>query len=392
MISNKSNIVGPRALFDPNYIPPKLLYRKKEEKALFSILNDGITDDFSLNILYQGIQGIGKKVIVNKVLKDLSTQHKAIVNFYTISIDCKEKNSEEILISLISELNKFTTSSINFNSILNFKSPQMWKTFISLCKKVNNSIIIILNNTEALKSDLYKKLLHLGKNLKITLISTINKILRPSSLEVLSEFDLKKKLEYFTYKELLNILDQRLSLTFSHEINREVLEFISDLIFEHYVPVPGKGIDILKEIYPYIKSHKNIEHHKMLEICQNEFDSYQSDEFSMLTYISEEELLIIIFLDNLSNYFLKNLNYYISSDELKELYDISCESLEYEKDLGEFIGIIQKIQQLGILSNSKKSDKEKTNNTSLTSKFFFMNINPYQLNLMVDTIFNAKIN
>ncbi len=391
MISNKSNIVGPRALFDPNYIPPKLLFRKKEENALFSILNDGITDDFSLNILYQGIQGIGKKVIVNKVLKDLSTQHEATVNFYTISIDCKEKSSEEILISLISELNKFTTSSINFNSILNSKSPQMWKTFITLCKKVNKSIIIILNNTEALKSDLYKKLLHL-KDLKVTLISTINKILRPSSLEVLSEFDLKKKLEYFTYKELLNILDQRLSLTFSHEINREVLEFISDLIFEHYVPVPGKGIDILREIYPYIKSHKNIEHHKMLEICQNEFDSYQSDEFSMLTYISEEELLIIIFLDNLSNYFLKNLNYYISSDELKELYDISCESLEYEKDLGEFIGIIQKIQQLGILSNSKKSDKEKTNNTSLTSKFFFMNINPYQLNAMVDSIFNSKIN
>ncbi len=392
MISNKSNIVGPKALFDPNYVPPRLLYRRKEEKALFSILNDGITDDFSLNILYQGIQGIGKKVIVNKVIKDLSTQHEAIGNFYTIYVDCKEKNTEEILISLISELNKFTISSINFNSILeNSKYPHMWKTFISLCKKVNNSIIIILNNTETLKPDLYKKLLHLGKELRITLISTINRILRPSSLEVLCEFDLKKKLDYFTYKELFNILNQRLSLTFSHEINREILEFISDLIFEHYVPVPGKGIDILREIYPYLKDHKNIEHHQMLEICLNEFDSYQiSDEFSMLTYISEEELLMIIFLDNLSNFFLKNLNYYISSDELKELYDISCETLEYEKDINEFIGIIQKIQQIGILSSSKKS--EKTNDNSLKSKFFFMNINPYQLNLIVDTIFNVKIN
>jgi len=74
MIS-KSNIkneyVGPKAIFDPNFIPPKLLFRKKEENSLYSILNDSITDEFPLNILYQGIQGIGKKVIINKVLKDL---------------------------------------------------------------------------------------------------------------------------------------------------------------------------------------------------------------------------------------------------------------------------------------------------------------------------------
>ncbi|MFX0012056.1 MAG: hypothetical protein ACFE9R_17215, partial [Candidatus Hermodarchaeota archaeon] len=56
--NNNSNFVGPRALFDQSYIPPQILYRKKEEKSLFSILNDSFSDNFSLNVLYQGIQGI----------------------------------------------------------------------------------------------------------------------------------------------------------------------------------------------------------------------------------------------------------------------------------------------------------------------------------------------
>ncbi|MCK4780025.1 MAG: hypothetical protein KAT57_07555, partial [Candidatus Lokiarchaeota archaeon] len=56
-----NNYIGTKALFDPNFIPPRLLYRKKEEDSLFSILNDSISDEFCLNILYQGINGIGKK-------------------------------------------------------------------------------------------------------------------------------------------------------------------------------------------------------------------------------------------------------------------------------------------------------------------------------------------
>jgi len=72
--NNKINYFGPKALFDPNFIPPSLLYRKKEEQTLHSILSDSISDDFCLNILYQGINGIGKKVIVNKVINDLFNQ------------------------------------------------------------------------------------------------------------------------------------------------------------------------------------------------------------------------------------------------------------------------------------------------------------------------------
>ena len=74
-LKSDNGFIGPRALFDPNYVPPKVLYRKKEERTLLSILKDSLTDEFSLNILYQGIQGIGKRVIVNKVINDLFMEH-----------------------------------------------------------------------------------------------------------------------------------------------------------------------------------------------------------------------------------------------------------------------------------------------------------------------------
>ena len=89
----KSNInytsVGPKALFDHNFIPPNLLHRKKEEKSLYSILDDSISDDYSLNILYQGIDGIGKKVIINKVINDLLIQKNGYNQISKVIIDCK---------------------------------------------------------------------------------------------------------------------------------------------------------------------------------------------------------------------------------------------------------------------------------------------------------------
>ncbi len=386
--------VGPKAIFDPNYVPPELLYRKKETNSLFSILKDSITDNFSLNILYQGIQGIGKKVIANKVLKELVNYNKYIKPICRINIDCKDKDLEEILISLLIELNKFYSFNLDFNSLLNSKLSHLWNIFKLITKKINEKTFFIINNTESLRPDIYKKFLLYGKESNITLIFTINKILRPSTLDILSEFDLKKKLKYFAFNELLNILKQRVSLTFSHEIDKELLEFITDLIFEHYVPVPGKGIDILREIYPFLKDHKKIQHFEMLEICQNQFDTFQiSDELNMLSFISEEDLLTIIFLDNLANYFTSTTKFYITLKKLKELYDISCESIGYEKISAEFKKLIDLLQRIGILSGSKKEFEKvtllKPKNPNIINSYFLV-INPTPLKAIVDAIFRKS--
>ncbi len=389
---NFSGYVGPKALFDPYYIPPYLLHRKKEEKSLYSILNDSISDNYCLNILYQGISGIGKKAIVNKVLNDLSIENNDKDNFHAIYINCNEKTLEELLISFLAELNKFSNQIININSVINQTISRLWSTIKLVCKKINKNLIFVLNNTETLKPEIYKKLLQFGRDSNSTLISTINRVIRSSTLELLSEFDLKKKLDFFSFKQLLDILKQRTTLAFPHEIDNELIEFITDLIFEHYVPVPGKGIDMFRDIYPILKDRRSMEQYEVLEICKNQFDTFQlSDEFSMLTFISEEDLLTIIFLDNLSNHFINSSNFYIKISELREIYELSCESLEYEKGSSEFTNLIKMLERIGVISTSKKELSEKCNKGAPNDKFtniYFMIINPIQLKAMVDAIFS----
>lgn len=388
---NNSSYVGPRALFDAHYVPPKILYRNREEKSLFSILKDSSSDDFSLSILYQGIQGIGKQVIINKVIRDLSDLNTELLN---IQVDCREKNLEEIIISLLTKIGQNQNINFNFKNIINSNISNLWNLFKLTCRKVDQNLVFIFNNIEYLESEIFKKFLQYGKDTNVNLLATVNQVLKPSTLDLLSEFDLKKKLNYFTYKELFNILKQRVSLTFLREIDIELVEFITDLIFEHYVPVPGKGIEILREIYPVLNQQVSLNNLEISEILRNQFDSLQAtDEFSMLSYISEAELLTIIFLDNLSNHFLKNSNLYITIKELKELYFVSCESLDYEKNMEEFKNLITTLRNIGILNASKKNDINDFryfNENILNYNFYFMVINPKQLKAIVDAIFNKQ--
>jgi hypothetical protein len=369
--------VGPRAIFDQDFIPPSILHRQKEENALFSMIKDSLTDNFSINILYQGIEGIGKKVIINKVIRDLNNFHDNEVNTWKIKVNCQEKNLEELIISILSEIDKIHDFKIDFHQILNCNLSDLWKLFKLACQKIEFKPIFVFNNVENLDPRIFRKFIQYGKEAKISLISTINKILRPSSYELYSQFDFKVNLNYFSYNQLYDILQQRFSLSFLQDIDKELIEYITDLIFEHYVPVPGKGVEILKELYPFLKECTS-QNFGLFEIIQNQFDPLQmSDEFSMLSYISEEELLTLIFLDNLSNFFLKKRNYYINMSELKELYFVACENLDYKKSNNEFNSLIKTYQNIGIISNSRNTIERR----------FFMTIAPKQLKTIIDTVF-----
>ena len=297
----------------------------------------------------------------------------------------------EIIFGLISDLSLMCNVELDLTSFLNASVSELWNTFKLITSKITNPLIMVFNNIEDLKPQNFKKFLNYGKETKTTLISTVNRVNRNKTFDLLNEFDYKKKLEFYSYSELLDILKQRVSLTFMHEIDIELIEYITDLIFEHYVPVPGKGIEIFKELYPLLKDPKSISHLDFISLIQNQFDSIQiSDEFSLLSYISEEELLIIIFLDNLANFFLRNSNYYISNEKLKELYIISCESIEFNANKTQYNNILQNLRSVGLINISKKSlkfDRASVFSKILDDSHFYLLINPKQLKAIVDSIF-----
>ncbi|MFX1599029.1 MAG: hypothetical protein ACFFB6_00370, partial [Promethearchaeota archaeon] len=258
--------------------------------------------------------------------------------------------------------------------------------------KIDSHLFFIFNNIEYIEPEIFHKFLQFSKESNITLISTVNKLLRPGTMNLLSDFDFKHKLNFFTYNELYSILKQRVLLSFSHEIDKDLIRYITDLICDQYMPVPGKGIEILRDIYPILKNNKGSYNYELFEICQNEFDTFQiSDEFTILNYLSEEDILTVMFLDNLANFFISKKNYYISFNEILEIYELSCESLEYSKNSNEFDNLVEELLNMGLIKTSKrlnsKNDTYKGFNIN-NFDFFFTLINPKQIKVIIDTIFN----
>ncbi|TXT59352.1 MAG: Cell division control protein 6 [Promethearchaeota archaeon] len=387
---NKTNHIGPKALFDPYFIPPKILFRKNEQNSLLSILKDSLEDRFSLNILFQGNQGIGKKVIINKVVQEI-IYDKDFMNSIKLSIDCREKTTEELMLSIIMAMEKNTNINLDLNLLLSSKLSSLWGFIKFLFKKSKNQTLLIFTNAEHLEKNFFKKLLTFSKEVKLDLISTVNNRLRNSALDLLPEFDYKKKLKLYNYHQLFSILEQRVHLTFSHEIYDDFIDYLTDLIFEYYIPSPGKGIDILRDLYPLLKTQSMLNNVDMTELSHTHFDHFQrSDDFSLFNYISEENVLTIIFLDGLAAYFLNNPSkYYISFENLRELYDLSVESLEYQKNEDEYISMIKILESLGILIRSNKSKRLNLINQrrSYFDANFFLGINPSRIKAMIDAVF-----
>ncbi len=394
-IKENKNFVGPKALFDPYYIPPKLLHRKMEEKYLFSIINDCIVDDYSMNILYQGVEGIGKKVIINKVLRDLIKKKYYYNDIYKINIDCKEKSQNEIILYILTTILKTLNLKIDINLMINSNIHQLWNILKLTLKKIDGKIFIIMNNTEDQNLKITKKILRLSKELKINTISTRNQVLMPPNSEIQSYYDLKKKLNHFSYDHLFDILKQRSSLCFLHQIETEVIEYITDIIFDNYIPIPGKGIEILRDLFPSLQKKQSVNYNELIQICETHFESFLIfSEFNMLSFLSEEDLLTMIFLDKLANYFMRKSSlFYINFKILKELYFISCETIGYNKDLKEFSRLIKKLENLGIINLSKKKilvNKEKHLNILPSMNSYFISISPLKLKAMIDAIFEKN--
>ena len=332
-------------------------------------------------------------MVIQKVIKDLLIQNKNYSNIQKINIECKDKSLQEVIIYLLAEIKKKMFLDIQIDTLFNLDISRLWSILKLACKKFNSPLFLLFSNIEYLNPGVFSKFSSLSKESNISIISTVNKVLSASTLELLSHFDLKKKLQPFSYKELHSILQHRAILTFPYEIDGEIVDFMADLTCEHYAPVPGKGIELFRDIYSILKENRTIEQTEMLEICQNQFDTFRdTDDFAMLTYFSEEDLVTTLFLDNLSNYFLKNSKYYINIKQLKDIYELTCENLEYEKDYEEFDNIIKKIDNLGILNLSRKNNnlnkpRKTCHNNLLDQDSFFMVISPLQIKTIVDVLF-----
>lgn len=383
-MASKVITVGPRALFDPKFVPPNILHRNAEEDMLTTILEDSVQDNFSVNVLLNGIKGVGKSVIINKTIENLKEKNleQKIENCV---VNCENKSLEELVISMVLDVPKSEKLNLNENELALLTLPRLWNIFKLICNKSETYKIFTFQNVENIDPKLLIKFMNLGKEMRFSTLSTINKANLKTGLEVLSYFDVKKKLGLYKSNQLFDITKQRFNLTFPFNIDNNLVNFIVDLVSEYDFLRPSKSIELMREIYPFIKKDRNIPADQLREHCMASFDSISLDEFGVISFISDADILVDVFLDNLSNHFSSGSQYYIEYSELKELYEISCESLQFEKNFSELDEILRKLLSLEVLKESNFSRKHPDN-----TRFYYLIMQPFQLKTMIDVIFGNK--
>ncbi|MHA1484047.1 MAG: hypothetical protein ACTSPR_01865, partial [Candidatus Thorarchaeota archaeon] len=81
--------ISPKGLFDPYYIPDRLLHREREMRMIDSVYRDSYEDDYGINCLVHGITGVGMTVFSRYFLTKIIPEQ---FDSYTIYVDAKHKD------------------------------------------------------------------------------------------------------------------------------------------------------------------------------------------------------------------------------------------------------------------------------------------------------------
>ncbi len=412
--SGKDVYIGPRALFDPFFIPDHLFDLEKDERNLCGLLSDAIIDNFPASISIYGIQGVGKTVLVNKTIESISRENSKInknkIQFLPLLINCTSKDSHQIVFSMLNSLVNTLNSQINLGFeltpefVLKSDISQLWNLFKFLNSKTKNiPKIYFLDSVEFSKPKIINKIMTAAISEPFILINSFNV---PKCSPYLLDFknpDFQIQLGSYSSKTLVNITQDRCKQSLRQPVGffKTTSEFIVDLVCQFDKKVPGSCVRVLRELYPVLNSNAIINGSKVREICRGQFEGFSLDELSIAEFISESDILDRIFLDNLCSYFKNTSDFYINYDKLFVTYKMACESIEYKPKVYEFQKTLKRLNQISLLMPSEVNSADnsilnkgtieklsvKNLKTHDKASNYFFTVPPDFLNDMLDVAF-----
>ncbi|MFX0098339.1 MAG: hypothetical protein ACFFCS_02085 [Candidatus Hodarchaeota archaeon] len=380
----KSTNEGYRALFDPLYVPPFVIGLDKEEHLIKGFLEDNYSlnstnnRDFRVSkagasVMIDGIKGIGKSTLTRKVSTDIiHSKHYSSQDFINISINCLGKDENQILQDLINGLG----IELDYPTLVKLDSRVAWSLIANVSQKKKRTIInVLLNNTESLQFNFYKKLVYNLKNLGINLLITTNV---RNNQYFLDNVDLNLSLHAYSVKNLNKIVDQRCDIAFPGH-RTTFPRFITDSVLEFDTARPEPCISILRHAYPDLRKgdFSDFSLEKMQNCCKDVLPDIIYNEFSLIDSFNDAPVQMLVFLDNIASFFEDGSKYYIDREDLLDLYGMACENLEMKGTKIEFEDFLARFRANHVLLKSNNDD-----NT------FFTMIPVNFLKFYLDEIFN----
>ena len=109
------------------------------------------------------------------------------------------------MVSMVLNTPKFEKFDLNENELALLTLPRLWNILKLSCKKSEAYKIFVFQNVENIDPILLIKFLNLGKEMRFSTLTTLNKTNIKTGLDVLSKFDVKKKLGLYKSRQLFDI-------------------------------------------------------------------------------------------------------------------------------------------------------------------------------------------
>lgn len=332
--------LAPEAIFNPYFVPPELLFRDAEKDLLKKMLEDSLEDNYSINIVITGHNGVGKTVLGN----------------YTTRKELNAKNETYFV-----DVTYLTPQEIFEGFALSLGVPPA-ETAISTFSKIEKytktkpgEIVLFLDNINQRNMKFYRKFVRKAKQAKITTITTMtyNTYNAIKKIKLERDFlDVTLQLGMYTERQLVEIAKQKVQLAFPVSVQDVLIEYMTDIVAEFDYTRPGTIVEILRLLYKEMLQGKDINANIIREACYEL--GLEGDNLFLIEEMPNLTFLDLVFMEKISQLLIKNPDEpYLDLDNLNYVFYNVISQLNMEYQSSFFKRVIYKLIDLGVLLESK---------------------------------------
>lgn len=316
---------SPKGLFDPYYVPDKLLYRDRELETVKGVYKDSFEEDYGVNCLVHGITGVGMTVFSRFFLTKLIPEQ---FNAHTVYVDAKHKDTLEI----ISELNDKIHQETNTPITVAFDLDVLWMQFKRTAIATDKRTVFVIDNIDETNEEVYSKLARLSKEIRASTIGVLNshdyRMLTKLPATQMA-YDFEVPLDTYTQSQLYDIVRTRVEDTFPLGLTDDVVRYITDLVVEFDASKPKTTVEALKALWPLASRGEQIDADTVRSATSGiTAFAHDNDYMDLIDTVSMNDFMTLLVLEAFCEHLMHyKTETYIDRGTLNELIMIKCEEL-----------------------------------------------------------------
>ncbi len=312
------------ALFNENYLPPKLLHRDKELTMLSSLFSIEEEASQSVNVLVHGAFGIGRTTLLRFFGQDNLPYYKQpFIRF-------QQKQSHEILSDILQLLapNTYSVSCIS----------EQWALLKRLIRKTEIPMIFTFDDVDRNSIEIYGKLLQVCKENGTSSMTTAPRYFpRLLKSEVLRFLDVTFGLEPFSDNQFLDIVQQRVQAVFPPPVPQPIMEFMADLICLLDFQRPATVVELLQNLHPFLSYGLPLTADAIRQACLHSRTLHYDFWSEHLSSFSELDVTTMLLLQAIGQYFINHPSkIYVTKFNLFNQYQQVGESIGFLANASQF--------------------------------------------------------